>query len=195
MDNHNLIFDTDKTLYNGYLKNAKLKNGILSGMRLLGDIEINGTVELSFNVDAIANIVVKDTLTTEPYGGGTATYNFNVFGDIENQGLIGSIYDDLLIMKIRGNIINKGIWTPYQNYLLFYPNHNSNTLSCFNTSSSNWLFNGSSISGNGAAAYSITSGGGVQTVTPNQSYDLSVQYNPTGSDTTASLSISSSEIG
>ena len=89
MDNHNLIFNTSRTLHNGYLKNAKLKNGILLGMRLLGDIEINGTVELSFNVDAIANIVVKDTLTTEAYGGGTATYTFNVYGNVENQGLIG----------------------------------------------------------------------------------------------------------
>ena len=48
---------------------------------------------------------------------------------------------------------------------------------------------------NGAAAFSIISGGGAQTVTPNQSYDLSIQFNPTGGDTTAALSIDCTEIG
>ena len=81
-------------------------------------------------------------------------------------------------MKIMGNIINKGVWSAYQNYQLFYPNHNLNTVSCFNTSSTNWLFNGSSLSGSGSAAYTITSGGGVQTVAPNQSYDVTLQFNP-----------------
>lgn len=195
LNHHNLKLNPGQAIYNGYLRNAKLQNGILSYLTLLDSIQINGTVEISDYVDAIANISVKDTLSATANGGGTATYTFKVFGDIENQGFIGSIYDDLLIIRIRGNIINKGIWTSYQNYQLYYPDHSLNTVSCFNNGSSNWLFNGSNISGNGAAAFMITSGGGIQTVTPNQSYTLSVQFNPTGGDTIASLSIDCPEIG
>ena len=195
MNYHHLKLNPGKALYNGYLKNAKLKNGVLSYLTLQDSIQINGTVEISDFVDAIANITVNDTLSATFNGGGTATYYFNVFGDIENQGFIGSIYDDFLTMNIMGNIINKGVWSTYQNYQLFYPNHNINTVSCFNTSSTNWLFNGSSLSGSGSAAYTITSGGGVQTVAPNQSYDVTLQFNPASADTTATLTLSCPEIG
>lgn len=195
MQNLNLALQPDKSISNAYLKDAKIRNGKLSGLRLLGGIEINGTVEISFNVDAIANIIVNDTLTTESNGGGTYIYNFTNLGNFENNGFVGQIHDDLLTLKIGGNIINKGVWTAYQNYQLFYPNHSLNTVSFLNTGSSNWLFNGSNISGNGASAFSITSGGGVQTVTPNQSYDLTIQFNSASSDTTATLSIGCNEIG
>ena len=194
MQNYEIILNNNRWISNGYIKNAKVKNGILSGLRLLGDIEINGTVELSFNVDAIANIVVNDTLTTESNGGGTYIYNFTNLGNFENNGFVGQIHDDLLTLKIGGNIINKGVWTAYQNYQLFYPNDNSHIISCLNYSTNNWLFNGSNISGSGAPAFSIISGGGVQTITPNQSYDISLQFNPIGGDTTATLSIDCPEI-
>jgi hypothetical protein len=164
-------------------------------LRLLDQIEINGSIEIGDNVDAVANIVVNDTLSATMYNGGTTAYYFSVYGSIENRGLIGQIYDDLLILKINGSLINKGNWSAYQNYLLFYQNNHSNSVSCFNTGTNNCLFNGSTITGNGASAYSILSGGGVQIVEPNQSYDLSVQFTPTSGDTTALLNIDCLEIG
>ena len=173
----------------------RLHNGLLSDLRLLDQIEINGSVEIGDNVDAVANIVVNDTLSATMNNGGTATYYFSVYGTIENNGLVGQIYDDLLVLEVNGSIINKGNWSAYRNYLLFYQNNNNNSVSCFNNGTTNMQFNGSIISGSGAPAYSIISGGGSQTVTPNQSYDISLQFTPNSGDTTATLNIDCTEIG
>jgi hypothetical protein len=182
-------------LYDGYLKNAKLKNGFLSNLRLLGNDELNGKVETGDYVDAVASIIVNDTLSCTSYGGGTYTYNIRFYGTFENRGFIGQLYDDLLQMKINGNIINKGSWTAYQNYFLFYENYNECSVRLFNTGSTNIQFNGSTITGSGANAFTIISGGGVQTIAPNESYDLTIQFNPTGGDTIATLTIDCNEIG
>ena len=195
MMHNELTINNYKWIYNGYLKDAKIKKGLLSDLRLLDQIEINGIIEIGDNVDAVANIVVNDTLSATMYNGGTTAYYFSVYGSIENRGLIGQIYDDLLILRINGSLINKGNWSAYQNYLLFYQNNNTNSVSCFNHEITNMQVNGSIISGTGAPAYSIISGGGSQTITPNQSYDLSVQFTPTSGDTTAILNIDCTEIG
>jgi len=195
MQNNELTVNNYKWLYNGYLKDAKIHNGLLSDLRLLDQIEINGCVEIGDKVDAVANIVVNDTLSATMYNGGTTTYYFSVYGSIENNGLVGQIYDDLLVLKVNGSIINKGNWSAYRNYLLFYQNNNNNSVSCFNNGTTNMQFNGSVISGSGAPAYSIISGGGSQTVTPNQSYDISLQFTPNSGDTTATLNINCTEIG
>jgi hypothetical protein len=195
MQNHELTINNYKWIYNGYLKNAKMHNGLLSDLRLLDQIEINGSVEIGDKVDAVANIVVNDTLSATMNNGGTAAYYFQVYGSIENNGFVGQIFDDLLVLEVNGNIINKGNWSAYQNYLLFYPNNNTNSVSCFNSGTTNMQVNGSIISGIGAPAYSIISGGGIQTITPTQSYDISLQYTPNSGDTTAVLNIDCTEIG
>ena len=100
--------------------------------------------------------MVNDTLSATMNNGGTATYYFSVYGSIENNGLVGQIYDDLLVLEVNGSIINKGNWSAYRNYLLFYQNNHSNSVSCFNTGTNSCLFNGSTITGNGASAYSIS---------------------------------------
>lgn len=195
LNHHYLNMNTNRSLHNGYLKNAKLRNGILSYLTLRDSIYIFGSVEISDYVDAIANVIVEDTLTAIANGGGTAVYYFKLYGDIENRGFIGSIYDDLLVMRIRGNIINRGNWNTYYNDLLLYQNPNQFLIKCFNTGTNNMFFNGSVISGGGAASFNIISGGGVQNIAPNQSYDLTIQFSPASSDTTAVLSINSGEIG
>ena len=195
MQNNELNVNNYKWLYNGYLKDAKIHNGLLSDLRLLDQIEINGCVEIGDKVDAVANIVVNDTLSATMYNGGTTTYYFSVYGSIENKGFVGQIFDDLLVLEVNGNIINKGTWSAYRNYLLFYQNNNINSISCFNNGTANMQFNGSIISGSGASAYLIISGGGSQTVTPNQSYDISLQFTPNSGDTTALLNIDCTEIG
>jgi hypothetical protein len=195
MQNNNLMLNSNKWISNGKLKNTKLHNGNLSSLSLLGEIEINGLVQIENNVDAIANIVINDTLTTIPYDGGAGTFYFTNFGNIENRGLLGQAYDDVLKVTLSGNIINSGTWNAVENNLLFYPNQNILSISCFNPSTSNWFFNSSIINGSGAAAFSIVAGGGTQTISPDQSYDLSLQFNPTGGDTIAVLNIDCIEIG
>ncbi len=195
MQNHEISLNNNRWISNGYIKNAKIKNGMLSHLRLLDQIEINGRVEIENNVDAIANIIVNDTLSTIAYGGGTGAFYFTVYGNIENSGLFGQIYDDVLRLYINGDIVNKGIWNTDQNNLMFFKNNTNCSLSCINTSSTNMQVNGSVITGSGAPAYSIISGGGIQTISPNQSYDLSLQFTPTSGDTTATLNIDCTEIG
>jgi hypothetical protein len=68
IQNNALTFRTDKWLYDGYLKNARLRNGMLSHIRLSGDTEINGYVQLAEGNDAIGNVYVNDTLTVIAYG-------------------------------------------------------------------------------------------------------------------------------
>ena len=195
MNNHKLEFNPGNLVHNGYLKNAKLKNGILSYLRLLDQVEINGLVEIGDYVDAIASITINDTLSATSYGGGTATYEIMVYGSILNNGFIGNVYDDLLNLKLNGSITNKGTWNTFHNYLYFYQNYNECSVNCFNMGSSDMQFNGSTISGNGANSFTIISGGGTQTIPPNESYNIGLQFNSTGGDTTANLSLDCSEIG
>lgn len=195
MQNYAVTFHTDKWLYNGYLKNARLRNGMLSQIRLMGETEINGRVELAEGNYAIGNITVNDTLTAIAYGGGTAIYTFMVYGNIANKGFLGQVYDDLLCVKVNGNIINEGVWNAWQNYFLFYSNNYNCSLTITNTSTSNLQINGSEISGPGAADFSITTGGGAQTVPPMQSYGATIQYTPSGESSTAVLTLDCGQIG
>src|SRR5690606_25355048 len=80
-------------------------------------------------------------------------------------------------------------------YQLYYPNHLINKVICFNSGTSNWLFNGATITENGSNAFTISSGGGVQTIVPDQSYDLTIQFTPVVGDTTALLTINCTELG
>jgi hypothetical protein len=161
----------------------------------LDQIEINGRVEIENNVDAVADILINDTLSTIAYNGGTGTFYLTVYGTIENNGLFGQIYDDVLRVYVNGGIINKGIWNADQNNLIFFQNNNTCSVNCFNIGSDDMQVNGSGISGIGANSFSIISGGGVQSVLPSHSYDLSLQFTPGSEDTTATLNIDCTEIG
>jgi hypothetical protein len=195
MQNNAITFRTDRWISNGYLKNARLRNGMLSHIRLLGETEINGRVELGEGNDAYGNITVNDTLIVTSYGGGSISYTFVVYGNIVNKGLVGQLYDDVLYIKVNGNIINEGTWNAWKNCFLFYPNAAICSLTYTNTGLSDIQVNSSSISGAGATAFTVISGGGMQTVPPIQSYGASIQFIPPGTDATALLTLDCGQVG
>jgi hypothetical protein len=195
MQNNAVTFRTDRWISNGYLKNARLRNGMLSHIRLSGETEIYGRVELNEGNDACGNITVNDTLIVTSYGGGSISYTFVVYGNIVNKGLLGQLYDDALYIKVNGNIINEGIWNAWRNCFLFYSNSGNCSLTYTNTGLSDIQVNSSSISGAGAAAFTIISGGGMQTVSPIQSYGATIQFIPPGADVTALLILESNQVG
>jgi hypothetical protein len=195
IQNNALTFRTDKWLYDGYLKNARLRNGMLSHIRLSGDTEINGYVQLAEGNDAIGNVYVNDTLTVIAYGGGSAAYTFVVYGNVVNKGFLGQMYDDGIYIKVNGNIINEGVWNAWQNYFLFYSNTNICSLTITNKGTSDLQVNSSSITGSGADAFSILTGGGMQTVPPDQSYGATIQFTPAGADATAQLTLDCNQVG
>lgn len=195
MDNYEI--DVNDKLSNGNVLSPKFKNATLSNLKAYDNIEIRGVVVIDDGNYFYGNLLVTDTLQSQIDGGGAHTYVLRNYGNIENNGLIRDEpnQNENFALYIQGNIINRGQWTNYRTYQLFFPNDSYHTVSCFNTGANNCLFNGSSITGNGASAYSILSGGGVQIIEPNQSYDLSVQFTPTSGDTMAVLTIDCTEIG
>lgn len=195
MQNYAVTFRTDKWLYDGYLKNARLRNVMLWHMRLMGETEINGLVQLDQGNDAIGNITVNDTLAVVAYGGGSLGYTFMVYGNVLNKGLLGQMYDDGLFIKVNGNIINEGVWNAWQNYFLFYSNNSNCSLTITNKGTADLQVNSSQISGAGAADFSILTGGGMQTVPPDQSYGATIHYTPSGNQSNAVLSLDCGQIG
>jgi hypothetical protein len=185
------------SLYNGTIKSAKIKNATLSNLNGYDNIEIRGIVKIDDGNNFYGNLLVTDTLQSIPYGGGAHTYILYNYGNLENFGLIRDepSQGENFALYVKGDIINKGRFTNYRTYLLFFSDHISNVVKCFNIGTANCLFNGSAITGNGASSFAITSGGNVQTVPPNQSYDLTLQFNPSSVDTTAVLNINCSDIG
>lgn len=195
MQNNAIIFRTDRWISNGYLKNARLRNGMLSHVQFAGETEINGHVEIGEGNSAIGNITVNDTLIVASYGGGSIAYTFVVYGNIVNKGLLGQLYDDILYIKVNGNIINEGVWNAWRNCFLFYSNTSICSLTYTNKGISDLQVNNSVITGTGAGAFSILSGGGMQTVPPNQSYGATIQFIPPGADATALLTLDCAQLG
>jgi hypothetical protein len=195
MQNNAITFNKDRWVSNGYLKNARLRNGMLSHIRLSGETEINGRVELSEGNYASGNLTVNDTLTVIAYGGGSAAYTFVVQGNIMNKGLVGQMYDDGLYIKVSGNIINEGVWNAWRNYFLFYSNINNCSLTCTNKGNTDLQVNGSEITGPQANAFPIISGGGMQTIVLDQSYSLTIQFVPDGQDASAHLTLACDQVG
>jgi hypothetical protein len=195
MDNYEI--EVNDKLYNGSVLSPKFKNATLSNLKAYDNIEIRGVVVIDDGNYFYGDLIVTDTLQSQVDGGGAHTYVLRNYGNVENNGLIRDepTQNENLALYAQGNIINHGRWTNYRTYQLFFPNDNSNNISCLNNSAVNWSFNGSNITGSGAASFSITSGGGAQTIIPNQSYDLSVLFTPTSGDTTALLNIDCTEIG
>ena len=195
MDNYEI--EVSHNLYNGNILSPKIKNATLSNLKAYDNIEVRGVVVIDDGNYFYGDLVVTDTLQSQEYNGGYYLYVLKNYGNVQNNGLIRDEPDqnEDFAIHVKGNLINNGHWTNYKTYQLFYPNDNSHNISCLNNSSTNWLFNGSNITGIGASAFSITSGGGTQTIYPNQSYNLSVQFTATTGDTTALLNIDCTEIG
>ena len=184
-------------LYNGKIHKPVIKNAKLINVSVYDSIGIKGIVKLDDGNNFYGHLTVTDTMQSIPYGGGAHTYKLYVYGNLENYGLIRNepIQGENFALYVMGDIINKGNFTNYRTYQLYYPNHLTNKVICHNTGTSNWLFNGATITENGSNAFTISSGGGVQTIVPDQSYDLTIQFTPVVGDTTALLTINCTELG
>ena len=189
MGNH--VIEVEGDLYNGYIRDAIIKNATLSNIKTYGNTEIRGVVVIDDGNIFNGNLLVTDTLQSQVYGGGSYIYNLLIHGDVENMGLIRNepTQNEILVLYIQGDILNRGTWTNYRNYQLYYLNDDTHQLVCLNTGAANWQFNGSTITGAGASSYSIISGGGTQTLS------VSVRFAPAGTDYTALLNTDCTEIG
>ncbi len=184
-------------LYNGKIHKPVIKNAKLINVSVYDSIGIKGIVKLDDGNNFYGHLTVTDTMQSIPYGGGAHTYKLYVYGNLENYGLIRNepIQGENFALYVMGDLVNKGNFTNYRTYQLYYPNHLTNKVICQNTGTSNWIINGATITENGSNAFTISSGGGVQTIVPDQSYDLTVQFNPVVGDTTALLTINCAELG
>ncbi|MCZ7609241.1 MAG: T9SS type A sorting domain-containing protein [Ignavibacterium sp.] len=195
MDNYEI--NLTGSLYNGYIKSAIIKNAQLKNVTVFDNAEIRGIVKIDDGNKFCGNLFVTDTLQSIPYGGGAHTYKLYIYGNLENNGLIRDepTQSEDFAVYIMGYIVNHGSFSNYRIYQYYYQDNSSNSIQCFNTGSSDWIFNGANITDNNSNAFSIISGGGTQTIQPNQSYDLTIQYTPTTGDSTAILNINCAEIG
>lgn len=194
--NHHEI-NISGNLYNGTLRSAILKNATLTNVTAYENVEIRGIVVIDDGNKFYGDLLVTDTLQSQVYGGGSFIYKLFNFGNIVNNGCIRNEpnQNEYFEIYIQGDIVNRGKWTNYRNYQLFYLNDDLHSVKCHNTGTSNWQFNGSAINGGGAGSYSIVSGGGTQTLPPNQAYEVQVKFTPTGSNYTATLNIDNQDIG
>jgi hypothetical protein len=184
-------------LYNGTVRSAIIKNATLNNVTAFGNVEIRGIVVIDDGNRFYGELLVTDTLQSQVNNGGSYIYSLHNFGMLENNGLIRNepLQEESLALYIQGDIINNGRFINYANYQLFYLNDNTHIVSCMNTETVNWQFDTSTITGLGANSFSMISGGGAQTIIPNESYEVKVQFLPNGSDFTATLNLNCTEIG
>lgn len=189
----NLIGD----LYNGKIHKPVIRNAKIGNVSVFDSIEIKGIVKIDDGNNFYGNLLVSDTLQSIPYGGGAHIYRLNVYGNLTNNGFIMDepTQDENFSIYVMGDIINKGSFSNYRVYQIYYQNNTTNSIKCYNTGSTNWLVDGTNLTENNSNAFSIINGGGNQNIEPNQSYDLTIQYTPTTGDSTATLSINCNEIG
>lgn len=184
-------------LHNGTVRSAIIKNATLNNVTAFDNVEIRGVVVIDSGNKFFGDLLVTDTLQSQVNYGGYFIYSLYNYGNLENNGLIRNEPIELepLALYIQGDIINRGRFSNFTNYQLFYLNDDIHQVSCLNTGTANWQFDGSSITGAGANSYLMVSGGGDQTISPGQSYDVDVQFTPSGSDFTAALNLNCSELG
>jgi len=184
-------------LHNGKVRSAIIKNATLNNISAFENTEIRGVVVIDDGNKFYGDLLVTDTLQSQVNGGGSYTYSLYNFGNLENNGLIRNepLQEEAMALYVQGDIINRGRFTNYANYQLFYLNDDVHQVSCMNTGAADWQFDGTTITGTGAESYAVISGGGVQTISPGEAYDLSVQFTPSGDVFTAQLNISCTEIG
>lgn len=195
MDHHEI--NIPGLLYNGKVRSAIIKNATLNNISAYENTEIRGVVVIDDGNKFYGDLLVTDTLQSQIYGGGSYTYSLYNFGNLENNGLIRNepIQGEALALYVQGDIINRGSFTNYANCQLFYLNDDVHQVSCMNTGAADWQFDGTTITGLGAESFAVISGGGVQTITPGEAYDVSVQFTPSGDVFTAQLNIGCTEIG
>jgi hypothetical protein len=195
MNDHEI--DVSGNLYNGYILSPKIRNATLINDKVSNDIEIRGIVVIDDGNEFRGNVVVTDTLQAQAYNSGSHTYILDVYGKVQNNGVIRNepTQNEQLLINIHGDIINKGVWTNSATYQRFFPNDSTSTFSFLNIGSTDWSVGEATITGGGAAAFSIITGGGAQTVAPNQSYVIELLYTPARGDSTATLNIPCTEIG
>ncbi|MBK9359166.1 MAG: T9SS type A sorting domain-containing protein [Bacteroidales bacterium] len=195
MDHHEI--NIPGLLYNGKVRSAIIKNATLNNISAYENTEIRGVVVIDDGNKFYGDLLVTDTLQSQIYGGGSYTYSLYIFGNLENNGLIRNepLQDEALALYVQGDIINSGRFTNFANCQLFYLNDDVHQVSCMNTGAADWQFDGTTITGLGAESFAVISGGGVQTITPGEAYDVSVQFTPTGDIFSARLIISCTEIG
>jgi hypothetical protein len=88
------------------------------------DVIINGpvvqdhTIGYTIYPDSCRSLIItaNGSLKCGAYGGGTGTYDIVVSGNVVNNGSVTNKPDgdDLLEIKITGNIENNGVWQPYR---------------------------------------------------------------------------------
>jgi hypothetical protein len=193
MRDHELAIAGELT--GGTVTFAKIRNALLRNIRTEGPTEIRGIVAIGDGNEFYGDLLVTDTLQSIPYGGGSRTYALTLYGSVVNNGLIRDepAEDEDFALYVGGDIVNHGRFTNYRVYQLYHTDKNVHIISCYNSSLIDWQINGASIAG--GSAFAITAGGGTQMVGPGSSYDLTVQFTPDPSDTNATLTISSPDIG
>lgn len=162
MDNYEI--NLTGSLYNGYIKSAIIKNAQLKNVTVFDNAEIRGIVKIDDGNKFCGNLFVTDTLQSIPYGGGAHTYKLYIYGNLENNGLIRDepTQSEDFAVYIMGDIVNHGSFSNYRIYQYYYQDNSSNSIQCFNTGSSDWIFNGANITDNNSNAFSIISGGGLK---------------------------------
>jgi hypothetical protein len=193
MRDHELAVDGELT--GGTVTFAKIRNALLRNMRTEGPTEIRGIVKLGDGNECYGDLLVSDTLQSIPYGGGAHTYVLRCYGSLFNNGLIRDepTESENLAVYAGGDIINYGRFTNYRVYQLYYADKNIRNISIHNSSLIDWQVNGAAIAG--GSAFAITAGGGTGNVVPGSSYDITLQFTPDPSDTNATLTIASPDIG
>lgn len=109
MEGHTLTING--WLHNGFTNNTKLHNGYLQNLTSLDNLIIEGLVTVESNNVFQNSVIIKDTLQSKEYGGGSTIYTLLIDGDITNHGVIQNINSgDMLSLEIYGSTYNDGTW-------------------------------------------------------------------------------------
>lgn len=195
MDNHEL--EINGKIHDGHIISPKLRDAVLLNTTVFSDIEIRGIVVIEDGNIFRGNMIVTDTLQSQVYGAGSYTYILDIYGRVVNNGVIRNepIDNEALKLVIHGDIINNGKWTNSSTVQRFYPNDSMSIFSFLNSGITPWEVGDATITGGGAASFSIISGGTAQNVAPADTYDLTLLYIPTRGDSIATLTIPCDDLG
>jgi len=198
--------------HNSYLYNihfigtSDIKNSILHDA-IIDKASLRGIVSVVNSLIINDSIFVVDTLQTKFQNYcGPVNYTMTVKGTIVNNGLIRNdpvgyvcwqtqTYYTYLILDLKGNLINNGIWNNYSNNL-YFENLNERIISIKNSSDSNVTINGTQITGINANLFLILSGGGSNTILPGSTHTIRILFTQNGNtDKNALLNIECNQIG
>jgi hypothetical protein len=115
MEGHRLSLQ--QWIYDGYLDNAILEGGFIQTITATGNLIIEGTVTADDYNIFNCNVIVKDTLQSNTYGGGSKYYDVEIAGSLTNSGVIRSQGSGMLRLYISGDLVNAGEWNSYLTYV------------------------------------------------------------------------------